>query len=47
MTEIEKENLEKLLNKQRNVKITIGSVGGVFLILFFFSYATLIDKAPP
>ena len=47
MAEIQKENLEKLLNKQKSMKITIGSVGGVILLLFFFSFATLVDKAPP
>ncbi|MDX1810422.1 MAG: hypothetical protein R3240_00620 [Gammaproteobacteria bacterium] len=46
MTTIQKENLEKLLNKQRSIKITIGAVGGIILLLFFFSFATLVDKAP-
>ena len=43
MANIQKENLEKLLNKQRNLKIPLGSIGGVILILFFFTFPNLVD----
>ncbi|MDH5378017.1 MAG: hypothetical protein OEX00_06840 [Gammaproteobacteria bacterium] len=46
MTEQEFETLNELLNKQRNIKITVGAIGGVILILYFFTFAMLIDKAP-
>ena len=43
MANIQKENLEKLLNKQRSLKIIVGSIGGVILLLFFFSFPALVD----
>jgi len=46
MANIQKENLEILLNKQRSVKITIGVSGGMILLVFFFTFAMLVDKAP-
>ncbi len=47
MANIQKENLEKLLNKQRSIKITYGSLSGIVLLIFFFTFAYLVDNAPP
>lgn len=47
MTEITKETIEKIQNSQKSIKITLGSVMGITLILFFFSFAMLVDKFPP
>jgi len=47
MTDITEENIVKIQNSQKNIKITLGSVMGIILILFFFSFAMLVDKFPP
>jgi len=47
MSEISLETIKKIQDSQRNTKITIGSIIGIFLIIFFFSFASLVDKAPP
>jgi len=41
------EKIEFLLEKQRSTKIKIGVTIGLILIVYFFSYGGLIDKAPP
>ncbi len=40
------EKIEFLLEKQRSTKIKIGVSIGLVLIIYFFSYGGLIDKAP-
>ncbi len=40
------EKIEFLLEKQRSTKIKIGVTIGMILIIYFFSYGGLIDKAP-
>ena len=47
MTDTQIEIIEKIQASQKNIKITFGSIIGIMLILFFFTYASLIDKAPP
>lgn len=44
MSDIDTQSLETLLNKQRNVKITLGVAIGLVLIVYFFTFATLLDK---
>ena len=41
------EQLETIHAKQRSSKIWIGSGLGIFLIVVFFTFAMLVDKAPP
>ncbi len=41
------EIIKKLQDSQKSIKITIGSIIGVVFILFFFTFAMLVDKAPP
>lgn len=38
------EVIEQLQNKHNNVKVVSGVIMGVMMILYFFSYATLVDK---
>lgn len=47
MQNINPEHLKTLLDKQRRFKIILGSIFGLLLVIYFFSFATLIDKAPP
>lgn len=47
MTESEIEIITGIQNSQRNIKITLGSLMGVTLLLFFFTFAQLVDHAPP
>lgn len=37
------QNIEKIQNTQNNIKIFTGVPMGILLLLYFFSYATLID----
>jgi len=41
------EQLETVHNAQRSTKIWVGAGIGIFLIVVFFTFATLIDKMPP
>lgn len=41
------ETIKVLQESQKNIKIWIGAIMGVILILFFFTFASLVDKAPP
>jgi len=47
MSEISLESIKEIQESQRNIKIVIGSVIGIILVLFFFTFASLVDKAPP
>ena len=47
MSEISLETTKEIQDSQRNIKIIIGSVIGIILIFFFFTFASLVDKAPP
>jgi hypothetical protein len=40
------DKLTKLHQSHANFKIWLGSIIGIILIFYFFSYATLIDKVP-
>ncbi len=46
MTNEETKVLEKIINTQRNIKTWGGVIIGVILVLYFFTFATLLDKAP-
>lgn len=46
MTSDELKALEQIITTQRNVKIWGGIAIGMILVLYFFTFATLIDKAP-
>ena len=39
--------IEFLQESQKNTKVWIGAIMGVILILFFFTFAMLVDKFPP
>ncbi len=41
------EAVKSLQESQKSIKITIGSIMGLVLIIFFFTFAMLLDKAPP
>ncbi len=41
---VQQELIVQLQEQQRAVKVTIGASIGVILILYFFSFATLVDK---
>ena len=41
------DKIEFLQESQKNTKIWIGAIMGVILILFFFTFGSLVDKAPP
>jgi len=41
------EKVKALQESQKNTKIWIGALMGVVLILFFFTFGSLVDKAPP
>ena len=47
MSDTTLEIIKKLQDSQKNIKIAIGSTIGVIFILFFFTFAMLVDKAPP
>jgi len=41
------ETIKSLQESQKNIKITLGSIMGLILFVFFFTFALLLDKAPP
>ncbi len=45
--EAEIESIRKLKKRSENATIALGVTISTILILYFFSFATLIDKAPP
>lgn len=47
MSEINLETIKAIQDSQRNIKIVIGSIIGIILVMFFFTFASLVDKAPP
>jgi len=47
MTDTQIETIKTLQNSQKNLKIWLGTIMGIILILFFFTFALLVDKAPP
>ncbi len=47
MTDTQLENIKSLQATQTNIKIWMGSIMGLILIIFFFTFATLVDKFPP
>ena len=47
MSDIELEKIKTLQESQKNIKVTIGSAMGLILIIFFFTFAMLVDKFPP
>ena len=47
MSEISLETIKEIQDSQRNIKVIVGSVIGIILIFFFFTFASLVDKAPP
>ena len=47
MNEITLKKIKTLQESQKSIKITLGSVMGMILIFFFFTFAMLVDKAPP
>jgi len=47
MTNTQLETIKTLQESQKNTKIWIGTIMGIILILFFFTFAMLVDKAPP
>lgn len=38
------EKITQFQDKQRSIKIWIGSIGGIYLILMFFTFANMLDK---
>lgn len=47
MSETKLENIKQLQEKQTNIKIWIGSAIGFIFLVFFFTFAMLVDKFPP
>ena len=47
MNEIELDKVKALQESQKSIKITLGTLMGLILIIFFFTFAMLVDKAPP
>ncbi len=47
MTDASLENIKTLQASQTNIKIWMGSIMGLILIIFFFTFATFVDKFPP
>jgi len=47
MSDTQLEKIKKIQESQKSIKITIGSAMGLILIVFFFTFAMLVDKAPP
>ena len=38
------EKITEFQNKQRSIKIWIGSLGGIYLLFVFFTFANMLDK---
>lgn len=47
MTDTQLENIKTLQASQTSIKIWMGSIMGLILIIFFFTFATFVDKFPP
>ena len=47
MSDITLESIKEIQDSQKNIKIVIGSTIGIILVFFFFTFASLVDKAPP
>lgn len=47
MTKTKLNKIEALQESQKNIKITIGTIMGFILLVFFFTFALLVDKFPP
>jgi len=47
MTDNQLETIKILQESQKNTKIWIGTIMGVILIIFFFTFAMFVDKFPP
>jgi len=47
MSEISFEAVKEIQDAQKNIKIIIGSTIGIIFLFFFFTFAMLVDKAPP
>ncbi len=43
----QKELIIQLQNQHRSAKVTIGTTIGIILIIYFFTFAMLVDKFPP
>lgn len=41
------DTIETLQSKHQNIKITLGASMGMVLIIYFFTFAMLVDKFPP
>ncbi|HFE38854.1 MAG TPA: hypothetical protein ENK06_10625 [Gammaproteobacteria bacterium] len=47
MTDNQLDNIKTLQESQKNIKIWIGTIIGVIFLIFFFTFAMLVDKFPP
>ncbi len=47
MTDKQLDNIKTLQASQQNIKIWIGSAIGFIFLIFFFTFAMLVDKFPP
>lgn len=47
MSDSQLENIKTLIASQQNYKVWVGSAIGFTFLIFFFTFAMLVDKFPP
>jgi len=47
MTDTQLKKIKTLQESQKSIKISVGTLMGLILLIFFFTFGMLVDKAPP